>query len=255
MSLDSAQQAELESLHWFHRIPLAPDVVTPGWDIDADEKIAFAHLPESLAGRTVLDVGAWDGLFSFEAERRGASRVLATDSYAWQDEYWGKEPFRFARRVLESRVEDLTIDVLELSPERVGRFDVVFFLGVLYHMRHPLLALERVASVCDKLLLLTTSVDMVSLERPAAAFYPRDSLGGDPSNWWGPNPACVEAMLHEVGFQRVELLELRTSGTTLSWDVPHHVASFHAHRLGDPPWPRGQKHVRCDSVGLAAVRH
>jgi hypothetical protein len=141
-----------------------------------------------------------------------------------------KEPFEFARRVLASNVEDLTIDVLELSPARVGRFDVALFLGVLYHMRHPLLALERVASVCDELLIVTTSVDMVSIERPAAAFYPGDSLNRDPTNWWGPNPACVRALLNEVGFPDVEMVALETSAASVAWGVPHHVASFHARK-------------------------
>jgi tRNA (mo5U34)-methyltransferase len=232
-TLGEADLAHMNRLNWFHRIPLAPGVVSPGSDVDADEKLAFAGFPESFAGQSVLDVGAWDGLFSFEAERRGARRVLATDSYAWGGGGWGtKEPFEFARRVLGSRVEDLTIDVLELTPERVGTFDVVLFLGVLYHMRHPLLALERVASVCGEFLLVTTSVDMVSIERPAAAFYPGNSLNDDVTNWWGPNPACVRAMLVEVGFAQVKMVALQMSGAPMSWEVPHHVGSFHARKSG-----------------------
>jgi tRNA (mo5U34)-methyltransferase len=234
--LSKAEHEQMNQLPWFHRIALAPGVLTPGSDVAGDEKIAFARLPESLAGRSVIDVGAWDGLFSFEAERRGARRVLATDSYAWGGGGWGsKEPFEFARRVLASNVEDLTIDVLELSPARVGRFDVALFLGVLYHMRHPLLALERVASVCDELLIVTTSVDMVSIERPAAAFYPGDSLNRDPTNWWGPNPACVRALLNEVGFPDVEMVALEMSAAWVEWGVPHHVASFHARKPRDTP--------------------
>ena len=130
--------------------------------------------------------------------------MLATDSFAWGDEGWSPRPHSNSPdRVLGSQVEDLTIDVLDLTPQRVGRFDVVLFLGVLYHMRHPMLALERVASVCAGLLILSTSVDMLSHERPAAAFYPADTLNGDPTNWWGPNPACVTAMLEDVGFDEI----------------------------------------------------
>src|SRR4029077_2193192 len=94
------------------------------------------------------DIGAWDGFFSFEAERRGARRVLATDSFVWNGQTWGsKQGFLLARKVFNSAVEDMHIDILEMSPEKVGTFDVVFFGGVLYHMRHPLLALEKLASV------------------------------------------------------------------------------------------------------------
>jgi tRNA (mo5U34)-methyltransferase len=152
-----------------------------------------------------LDVGCWDGFYSFEAERRGASRVLATDSYTWQRKSWGsKEGFELARRTLGSRVEDLEIDVLDLSPERVGVFDVVLFLGVLYHMKHPLLALERVASVTERLCIVETVIDLLYVPRPALAFYPGAELNHDESNWFGPTPAAVEAMLRSAGFRRVE---------------------------------------------------
>ena len=149
-------------------------------------RLARIDLPASLAGRTVLDIGAWDGFFSFEAERRGAARVVATDHYSWHGGGWGsKAGFELARTTLGSRVEDVDIDVMDLSPERVGAFDVVLFLGVLYHLPHPLLALERVASVSRDLLILETVVDMVGVRRPAMAFYPGRELNGDPTNWWG----------------------------------------------------------------------
>ena len=82
-------------------------------------------MPASLAGKSVLDVGAWDGFFSFEAERRGASRVLATDSYVWDGSHdWGsKRGFELARTALNSKVEDRVIDVLDLAPDKIGMFD------------------------------------------------------------------------------------------------------------------------------------
>ena len=111
-----------------------------------------------------------------------------------------------ARQALGSRVEDLDIDVMDLSPERLGTFDMVMFLGVLYHLRHPLLALERVASVTRGTLILETVVDLVGLERPAAAFYPGRELNNDPTNWWGPNPAAVAGMLESVGFHDIRMI-------------------------------------------------
>ena len=76
---------QVEAIRWFHRIDLGHGVVTPGLD-DTPAKLARLKLPESFAGKSVLDIGAWDGFFSFEAERRGASRVLAVDSFCWTGE-------------------------------------------------------------------------------------------------------------------------------------------------------------------------
>ena len=98
------------------------------------------------------------------------------------------------------------LDVLDISPERVGVFDLVLFLGVLYHMPHPLLALERVASVVGKQLILETHVDINEHDRPVLAFYPEDECANDGSNWFGPNRAAVEAMLRVLGFRKVELM-------------------------------------------------
>ncbi len=118
----------------------------------------------------------------------------------------GKAGFALARAALHSRVEDADVDVMDLSPERLGSFDVVLLLGVLYHLPNPLLALERVAAVTADMLILETVVDMVGLGRPAAAFYPDRELNGDPTNWWGPNHAAVRGMLHSVGFARVDVI-------------------------------------------------
>ena len=189
-----------------HSIELAPGVVTPGLDATRD-RLDLLQIPADLRGRSVLDVGAWDGFFSFEAERRGAERVLATDSFAWEGTNWStKAGFELSRQALSSSVEDQTIDVLALSPDALGgRFDVVLCLGVLYHMKHPLLMIERVASVTGELLILETHVDMTWTRRPAMAFYP-DRLGVDPTNWWGPNPEALTGMLRVAGFDHVEIV-------------------------------------------------
>ncbi len=193
---------EIRSIRWFHRINLGNGVVTPGVD-NTPRRLARFKLPD-LRGKTVLDIGAWDGFFSFEAERRGASRVLATDSYVWQGEGWAtKHGFDLAKRTLNSRVEEMLIDPMELSPERLGTWDVVFYCGILYHMRHPQLALERVASVTKGVLIIDTHLDLMFAHRPAAAFYEGTEAGDDPTNWWGPNDAAVRAMLRTAGFNNI----------------------------------------------------
>jgi tRNA (mo5U34)-methyltransferase len=196
---------------WFHTIDLGGGVVTAGRD-ESPRKLDWIRLPPDLAGRTVLDVGAWDGFFSFECERRGAARVVALDGPAWTEPEWGpggfgtKAGFELARRALGSAVEDVTLALDEISPSSVGRFDVVLFLGVLYHLKHPWVALERVASVCDGLLIVETHADLLDLRRPAMALYPGAEVAGDASNWWGPNLPALVAMLREEGFARVEVV-------------------------------------------------
>jgi tRNA (mo5U34)-methyltransferase len=196
-------QSRVAAIRWYHTIDLGGGIVTNGVD-DSPQRLARVQLPASLQGLSVLDIGAWDGFFSFECERRGAARVVAADYYSWHGSGWGtKAGFGLARQVLGSRVEDIDIDVMDLTPERVGMFDVVLFLGVLYHLRHPFLALERVASVTRSRLILETVVDMVGLQRPVMAFYPGRELNNDPTNWWGPNVPAVRGMLESLGFAQV----------------------------------------------------
>ena len=202
-------RTKAESIRWFHTIDLGQGVITAGID-DSPARLRRLRLPDDLRGRSVLDVGAWDGFFSFEAERRGAARVVATDHYSWHGVGWGtgqgKAGFLAARAALHSNVVDVDLDVMELSRESVGCFDVVLFLGVLYHLQDPMLALAKVSGVAKDMLVLETVVDMVGLSRPAAAFYPDSELNDDPTNWWGPNPLAVAGMLKSVGFKRVEMI-------------------------------------------------
>jgi tRNA (mo5U34)-methyltransferase len=178
-------------------------VVTPGVD-DPRDRLPLLEIPDDLSGLSVLDVGAWDGFFSFECERRGADRVVAADWFAWHEAARGsKASFDLARQALGSKVEDVEVRVEELSPERVGTFDIVLLAGVLYHLRDPLRALEAVASVTKDRLLLETHVDLVLRRRPAVAFYPTSELEADHTNWWGPNPPAVEGMLQATGFTDV----------------------------------------------------
>ena len=196
-------QSRVDAVRWYHTIDLGGGVVTPGVD-DSPVRLARVQLPPSLEGKTVLDIGAWDGFFSFECERRGAARVVAADHFSWHGTGWGtKAGFTLAREALGSHVEDIDIDVMDLTPERVGTFDVVLFLGVLYHLRHPFLALERVASVAREYLIVETVVDLVGFRRPAMAFYPGRELNKDPTNWWGPNLPAVKGMLESLGFREV----------------------------------------------------
>jgi len=118
-------------------------------------RLDLLKIPEDLSGKTVLDIGAYDGFFSFEFERRGAKRVLAIDTYSW-DVHKGLECFLAAREFFKSNVEYRRLDVSDISPEEIGTFDLVFCAGVLYHLQNPLLDLKRIRSVTRERLILET---------------------------------------------------------------------------------------------------
>jgi len=203
--MDSTEiRKKVNAIKWYHTIDLGNGIITRG-ENNTPKFLKRLNLPEDFSGLTVLDIGAWDGSYSFEAERRGAKRVLATDWFCWGGPGWGtKDGFDLAKEVFNSCIEDKEIDIFDITPGTVGQFDLVLFLGIIYHMRHPLLALEHAASVTKKLLIVETVIDLLFITRPALAFYPEDECGKDATNWYAPNPAAVEAMLRTLGFKRVE---------------------------------------------------
>ncbi|MBO0727938.1 MAG: DUF1698 domain-containing protein [Acidimicrobiaceae bacterium] len=195
-------QREIASRKWFHNFDFGGGVTTSGVD-PTEVKLDALKLPD-LTGKSVIDIGAFDGFFSFESERRGASRVVANDHWVWN---WPGEDARrnidLLRQVLDSRIELLDLPVEDLNPETTGTYDVVLFLGVLYHAPDPIRYLRNVRSITKELVVLETLVDLLDVERPAAAFY-GDAFNNDASNHWGPNRLAVEAMLKKVGFGRVD---------------------------------------------------
>lgn len=205
---------------WFHNLDLKGVKTAPEHflgDYPSFKFASFAHvIPRDLAGKTVLDIGCNAGFYSMELKRRGAARVVGVDS---EDLYL--EQARFA-----ARVEGLDIEYRKLSVYDVAqlgeRFDFVVFMGVLYHLRHPLLALDllREHVVADLMLFQSMqrgSPDSLGVgpnhefwetELFDQAAYPRlhfieHRYAGDPTNWWVPNAACAEAMLRSSGFEIV----------------------------------------------------
>ena len=216
-----ALQAEVDSRTWFHTIDLGDGVRTPGQK-DTPTEVGIMQIPD-LTGRSVLDIGAYDGFYSFEAERRGAERVVAADSWSWN---WpgsdARRNFDLAREVLDSKVEDRVVLVEDVAPETVGGvYDVVLFLGVLYHAPDPLGYLENVRSVTGQVAVVETVVDLMDIDVPAAAYYPSDSLNHDGSNFFGPNPPAVEGMLLDAGFSKVTRFEPWSTNTWYSIDPPN----------------------------------
>ncbi len=206
---------------WFHNIdlngvPTAPDHFLG--DYPRDHWQYFSHaIPGDLRGRTVLDVGCNAGFFSIEMKRRGADRVVGLEP----DEHYLAQA-RFVADVCGLDIEFRQLTVYQVA-ELHERFDVVLFMGVLYHLRHPLLALDLLHEHVTRDLLLFQSLMRGSAEAgPIEADYPFQEWGvfdrpdfpklhfvekkysGDPTNWWIPNRACAEAMLRSAGFEPVQ---------------------------------------------------
>jgi SAM-dependent methyltransferase len=196
---------------WYHRIEVRPGIVTPGTH-DSPLQLRMLDLPGDCRGLRALDLGARDGFFSFELERRGAE-VLAVDYMPAE-----RTGFPIAARLLESRVPFHHANLYNLDPAALGTFDIVLFLGLLYHLPDPLRALRIVRSLCRARMYLETLViddgmvmpdgskaspDAVgALLRtvPLMQFFPGAACNNDPTNYWGPNTRCVEAMLAETEF-------------------------------------------------------
>jgi tRNA (mo5U34)-methyltransferase len=195
---------EVEALRWFHQIDFGDGLLSPGdirlSKIERTNKIVFGRV--DVAGKSLLDIGCWDGAYSIEAVRRGASRVLATDHYVWHH-ISDRKAFELARGHLAPSIEARDIDVPDISVESVGTFDIVLFLGVFYHLRHPFEALERVAKIAKECLIVESRLLRTLTRKPIMRFYPGSELDGDPTNWWAPNRACIEAMLHDLGFRKI----------------------------------------------------
>ena len=190
-----------EAIKWWHKMDLGDEIVTNGPD-PAEEKAQMWELTENVfEGKTVLDIGAWDGYFSFLAERSGAKEVTALD-------IGKKEGFEFAHKVYDSKVNYVIKDIMEATPENVGVFDLVLYPGVLYHMKYPYLSLHKVINLVKGggSLFVETHIsqrsnhDSMGRPTPVMEFYPNRELNNDPTNWWGPNNTCVIQMLQSLNF-------------------------------------------------------
>jgi tRNA (mo5U34)-methyltransferase len=187
MSADLETRAR--AIAWCHPIDLGQGVVTrPDWHIRRRfaRRLRLLDLPPDLSGQTVLDIGAWDGFFSFECERRGAARVLAIDTYAW--DHHGQDGFLLAREALGSRVESQRLAAEDLDPAAIGQFDLVITRGVL---------------VCET----HTLIPVMHGRYPLISFFPGDGLeAGSRFEFCAiPTEEALTQMLRSAGFTTIDV--------------------------------------------------
>lgn len=211
--------ARIEALGpWFHNFDIGGVMTAPQHPLGDYPQLKwrrFAHaMPADLSGMSVLDVGCNAGFYALEMKRRGATRVLGIDS----DERYLAQA-RFAAEVLGLDIELRRMSVYQVG-ELAQRFDLVLFMGVLYHLRYPLYALDLLrAHVVGQLMVFQSmlrgseALDPVARDYPFAEtgvfdrpghpkmFFVEQQYAGDPTNWWIPNRACAEAMLRSAGFE------------------------------------------------------
>jgi tRNA (mo5U34)-methyltransferase len=221
MTPDQIRERAVALGDWFHNIDLNGARTAPDHFLGDYPNIKwrrFAHaIPEDLTGKTVLDIGCNGGFYSIEMKRRGADRVLGVD---FDDRYLAQA--RFAAEVTGEDIEFRKLSVYDVAS--LGeRFDVVLFMGVLYHLRHPLLALDLIHDhVAGDLLVYQSMQRGSNAVHPTAAnydFFQQDHFddpgypkmhfiehqyANDWTNWWAPNAACSAAMLRSAGFQVLE---------------------------------------------------
>ena len=205
---------------WYHRIQLPHGLQTSGIN---PLNVEAYQIPEDLAGKRVLDVGAWDGFWTFEALQRGAAEVVAIDDFS---DFLGQsalerrrnwKSFDLCREALgydHQRGQRYELSIYDLDPKKLGgTFDIVFFFGTLYHLRHPLLGLDRLSSVCHGEIFVESQIcDDYSAYRGlgqgypgrqmVAEFFPTQELADNPTNWWSPNLYCLAGWLYAAGFSR-----------------------------------------------------
>jgi tRNA (mo5U34)-methyltransferase len=220
MKREEIERRVTELGQWFHNLHLGGVETAPGHFLGDYPRVKWERfqdaIPRDLRGKTVLDVGCNGGFYSIEMKRRGADRVVAVD---FDDRYLAQA--RFAAEVSGVDIEFQNLSVYDVA--RLGeRFDVVLFLGVLYHLRHPLLALDLLHEHVVGDLFVFQSMQRGSRDVvPIADDYPFSESGvfdhpawpklhfvenkyaGDETNWWVPNRACSEAMLRSAGFEVV----------------------------------------------------
>ena len=221
--MKTLQERIAEVPYWYHSIELPGGITTPGW---APLSAVHYRVPLDLRGKRVLDIGTWDGYWAFEALKRGAREVVAIDDFSDIANFMDLKKcppwftFDLCREALgytEDQCKRIEMSVYDVANGELGRFDIVFCFGVIYHCRYPLLALDRISMVCDESLYVeSATLDYYSAyqggdvtartyedNHVVMEFYPGAQYAGGATNWWVPTLKCLAQMVRSAGFENV----------------------------------------------------
>jgi tRNA (mo5U34)-methyltransferase len=227
--------SEIERLQpWFHRIDLGEGLFTKtasvmGEPVDHPAgpwETIRTCIPEDLRGKSLLDVGCNAGFYAFEAKRRGAARVLGVDGQRQH-----VRQALFVRNVLDLDVEFRRMNVYELNRRSIGQFDITLALGLIYHLKHPILALENLFEVTKELLVIETAI--MPPERTPVSFlhplgetmmklhplaYVENPAGAKEQvyNWFLPGVETMKALLSNTGFDEIDVVEVKNERAVLA---------------------------------------
>ncbi len=198
---------KMNSMEWYHRIDLGDGIVTPGLTHPGFQKL-WNHISTFLDGvdfhgKSVLDIGCWDGKWSFEAERRGASLVVATDDIS-QRTYGSEQQFKFAQTALDSQtIYHPHVSVYDIDQVSEGPFDIILFMGVLYHLRYPFYALAKIRHMLKEggiLVIETACMNDSSRSYMETQLGLNYTIYPDPTTWCAPSILCLREMLESSYF-------------------------------------------------------
>jgi tRNA (mo5U34)-methyltransferase len=189
---DDYIQQRINSVSWWHPLQFRQFKVkshTQGWKLK--------YMPKTCKGKTVLDIGCKDGLYGFDAENKGAKRVVMIDRKL-------RDTLEIALELYLTNVEFKTINLYDLDTLDES-FDIVFFMGIFYHLKYPMYGLQLAADKTKELMYFETH--KTDSDIPIMRLYEKKERNKNPVEWWDPSIPCIYGMLRSVGFKKIKLIK------------------------------------------------
>lgn len=197
---------------WFHSFEFEDGSSIDGIvsiDVQKHNISTMLELGLDFKNKKVLDIGCFDGYYSFMASKMGASSVVGIDIGPWKQQLWKTHFDYVMQKDNIHNTYSFQMDFFNWTDSTTK--DIVLFMGVLYHLKNPILALEKLRKITAGKLVLESHIDCNDLNYPAMKYYPGKELNNDPTNWWGPNAECIQEMMTTCGFKNIKYKKTSTN--------------------------------------------